>query len=250
MGSTGYRVPNIDDLAKVFESVAGSSSTNGTLVVPNPDLQPEKTLNGDLAITKFFGEKARLEGVVFATDFFDAIVTRPSTFNGQSVITYNGFPANVVSSQNAGRAYIIGYSLSGRADISDRWALTAAYNYTRGRVKNEDGPETPLDHIPPAFGRAGLSYAHQAWRGELFSNFNGWKRLRNYSSSGEDNLQYATPEGMPSWYTINVRIGFDVNKWLTLQAGVDNMLDLQYRLFASGINAPGRNIFGTLRVNF
>jgi hemoglobin/transferrin/lactoferrin receptor protein len=250
MTSTGFRVPNIDDLAKVFESVQGSASTTGMLVVPNPDLAPEKTINGDLSITKFFGEKARLEGVLFATNFFDAIVTKPSTLNSQSTITYNGFPANVVSSQNAGKAYIYGYSVSGSFELINALRLTASYNYTHGRVKNENSPETPLDHIPPTFGRIGVNYTKAKFFAELFSNFNGWKRLRNYSSSGEDNLQYATPEGMPSWYTINLRASYTLNKVFTVQAGVDNLLDLQYRQFASGINSPGRNIFGTLRVSF
>lgn len=250
MTSTGYRVPNIDDLAKVFESIQGSATTTGTLVVPNPDLVPEKTINGDLSITKFFGSKARLEGALFATNFFDAIATRPSTLNGQSTVIYNGFPANVVSSQNVGQAYIYGYSVSGRFELISNLSLTASYNYTHGRVKNENAPETPLDHIPPTFGRIGINYTKAKFFAELFSNFNGWKRLDNYSSSGEDNLQYATPEGMPSWYTINARASYTLNKLFTFQAGVDNILDLQYRQFASGINSPGRNIFGTLRVSF
>jgi hemoglobin/transferrin/lactoferrin receptor protein len=250
MTSTGYRVPNIDDLAKVFESVQGSATTPGLLVVPNPDLGAEKTINGDLSITKFFDSKARLEGTLFATNFFDAIVTKPSTLNGQSTITYNGFPADVVSSQNAGKAYIYGYSISGSFELISDLRLTASYNYTHGRVNNEGVPETPLDHIPPTFGRIGVTYTKAKFFGELFSNFNGWKRLRNYSSSGEDNLQYATPEGMPSWYTINARASYTLNKVFTFQAGVDNILDLQYRQFASGINSPGRNIFGTLRVSF
>ncbi len=248
--STGFRVPNIDDLAKVFESVQGSPTTTGILVVPNPDLSPEKTINGDLSITKFFGSRVRLEGTLFATNFFDAIVTLPTTFNNQSTIDYNGFPANVVSSQNANKAYIYGYSVSGQFELLPKLNLTAAYNYTYGRVKNDNGPETPLDHIPPTFGRIGLNYATSKLNAELFSNFNGWKRLDNYSSSGEDNLQYATPEGMPSWYTLNVRASFTINNVFTLQAGIDNIMDLQYRHFASGINSPGRNIFGTLRVKF
>jgi hemoglobin/transferrin/lactoferrin receptor protein len=41
-----------------------------------------------------------------------------------------------------------------------------------------------------------------------------------------------------------------INRNITLQAGVDNLLDTQYRVFASGINAPGRNIFGTVRLSF
>jgi hemoglobin/transferrin/lactoferrin receptor protein len=248
LASTGYRVPNIDDLAKVFESVQGSATTTGTLMVPNPDLAPEKTINGDFSVTKFFGEKVRLEGVFFATEFFDAIVTRPSTYNGQATTNYNGFPANVMSSQNVGHAYIFGYSASGRLEITPELALTASYNYTRGRVKNDNAPETPLDHISPAFGRAGLSYTKAKWRAEFFTTFNGWKRLSTYSASGEDNLVYATPTGMPSWYTLNLRGGYEINKTFTVQAGIDNLLDLQYRQFASGINAPGRNLFGTLRV--
>ncbi len=247
LGSTGYRVPNIDDLAKVFESVAGDATTTGTLVVPNPDLQPEKTINGDLSITKFLGNKFRIEGVFFATQFYDAIATQPSTLDGQAVVDYDGFPANVVSSQNVGEAMLYGFSASLRGDITSALAITASYNYTHGEVKNENGPNTPLDHIAPAFGKIGVQYNTPKLKTELFSNFSAWKYLSQYSSSGEDNPQYATPEGMPSWYTINLRIAYDITKAFTAQAGIDNLLDLQYRTFASGINAPGKNIFITLR---
>lgn len=245
--STGYRVPNIDDLAKLFESSAGSPTTTGILVVPNPDLKPEKTLNGDLSITKFFGDVFRVESVFFVTRFFDAIVTRPSTFEGQSTVIYNGFPANVVSSQNAANALLYGYSISLRADVTEHFVLTGTYNYTHGEILNGNKSNTPLDHIAPAFGRVGVQFNTTKFKSELFSNFSGWKYLSRYSTSGEDNLQYATPEGMPSWYTINLRTSCDATKNLTLQAGIDNLLDLQYRTFASGINAPGRNLTFTVR---
>lgn len=249
MASAGYRVPNIDDMAKVFESVAGDPTTTGTLVVPNPDLKPEKTLNGDLSITKFFGDKVRLEATFYATDFYDAIATRPTTFNGSSTVVYDGYPANVVSSQNVQKAYILGYSLAFRADLTDRIALMATFNDTKGRVRTKPY-ETPLDHVAPSFGRIGLQYFTKKFRTELFSNFNGWKRIEEYSTSGEDNAQYAPAEGMPSWYTINLRLGYEFSPMFTIQAGVDNMMDLQYRMFASGINASGRNLFGTVRIKF
>ncbi len=249
MTSAGYRVPNVDDMAKVFDSVTGDVSTTGTLIVPNPDLKPEKTLNADFGITKFFGSRVRVEATLFATDFYDAMVVLPATLNGQSVVSYGGFPANVVSSQNAQRAYILGYSASLRADLTDRIAITATYNDTRGRVRTTPY-ESPLDHIPPAFGRIGIQYNTDKFRSELFSNFNGWKRIEEYSSSGEDNAQYAPAKGMPSWYTINLRLGYEISRIFTLQAGIDNLMDLQYRQFASGINSSGRNIFGTLRIKF
>jgi hemoglobin/transferrin/lactoferrin receptor protein len=249
MGSTGYRVPNIDDLAKVFESVVGSASNNGLLIVPNPDLKPEKTINGDFGVTKFFGDKVRLEGVFFATQFFDAIAVRPTTFNGQSTVTYGGFPADVMSSQNVGKAFLFGYNAQLRADFSS-WALTASYNYTHGSVRNSGGSDTSLDHIPPQFGRLGIVYTHEALRTEWFCNFSGKKYLSDYSASGEDNLQYAPATGMPGWYTLNWRLSYDLATRFTVQTGVDNLLDLQYRTFASGINAPGRNLFITMRIKF
>ena len=84
----------------------------------------------------------------------------------------------------------------------------------------------------------------------LHGIYNAAKKLKNYSSSGEDNLQYATADGIPAWFTINWRVSYQVHKLITIQAGVDNIFDTQYRTFASGINAPGRNIFGVLRFKF
>jgi hemoglobin/transferrin/lactoferrin receptor protein len=250
MGSTGFRVPNFDDLTKIFETVAGSATTTGTLIIPNSNLGPEKTINMDLNVTRFFGSRARLEAVGFYTKILDAIVVLPSTFNGQATITYNGFPANVVSSQNASEAYVYGYTLGGRYDVTDAFSFSGSYNFTYGRVLNPGSTQTPLDHIAPAFGRAGVLYANKLVRAEAFVNFSSKKKLEDYSSSGEDNLQYAPADGMPGWYTLNLRGSYEINKTFVLQVGVDNLMDIQYRTFASGINAPGRNIFGTLRVRF
>lgn len=244
MTSSGFRAPNIDDLGKVFDS------TPGNVIVPNPDLEPEKTLNADLAITKFIGSHTRIETAFFATQFFDAIVTLPSTFNGLSTINYDGTPSQVLANQNKGKAYILGYNIGLHTLLTNHVTASASFNYTKGRVLNEGGPETPLDHIPPFFGRVSIRYKSDKLNAEAFSNFNGWKTLDNYSNSGEDNLNYATPRGMPSWYTLNLRCSYELNPTFTIQAGLDNLLDLQYRVFASGINAPGRNIFGTLRIHF
>ena len=152
-----------------------------------------------------------------------------------------------MSSQNAQRAYIYGYSASVKANPLENLSVTASYNYTKGKVQ-ADPYETPLDHIAPAFGRVGVEYRTQKFAAELFSLFNGWKRLADYSSSGEDNLQYATPKGTPSWYIFNIRASYQISRVFALQGGVDNLMDLQYRQFASGINSAGRNVFVTLRV--
>jgi hemoglobin/transferrin/lactoferrin receptor protein len=79
--------------------------------------------------------------------------------------------------------------------------------------------------------------------------YNGWKKLKHYSASGEDNLQYATANGMPSWFTLNFRASVQIIKQVQLQAGIENILDHRYRTFASGISGAGRNVFVTLRLS-
>ncbi len=77
--SSGYRVPNIDDLTKVFESSAGS------VIVPNEDLKPEKTVTTDLGFRiNSKNKRFELETTFFYTRFYDAIVTDNYTYNGQS----------------------------------------------------------------------------------------------------------------------------------------------------------------------
>ena len=77
--------------------------------------------------------------------------------------------------------------------------------------------------------------------------YNGWKRIADYKLDGEDNQQYATPDGMPAWTTFNLRTAYNVSKNLTIQAACENLTDQNYRYFASGISAPGRNFVVTLR---
>jgi hemoglobin/transferrin/lactoferrin receptor protein len=241
--NSGFRAPNVDDLAKIFDPAAGS------VVVPNKNLSPEKTVNLELGITKQFLFGMSWENNFYITQFTDIIVTDRFTFNGQDSILYDGVLSRVTANQNKGKANVTGLSSIIRREMANGISFSASYNLTRGRIKT-DTTDTPLDHIAPAFGRISVGYSNSKLRSELFANFSAKKSKDDYSLSGEDNAQYAPADGMPAWWTLNLRASYDLNKWITLQAGIDNILDLQYRTFASGINSPGRNFFGTLRVKF
>lgn len=243
MTSTGFRVPNVDDLSKVFESAPGD------LIVPNPNIQPEKTVNFELGITKSFGKRAHWENVVYTTTFIDAIVTEAFQFNGQDSIFYDGVLSRVLANQNKGEAYLFGFSSNYLVQVTDRLSCRASLSYTYGRIKT-DTTDYPLDHIPPLMARTQISYQHGKSSADFFVNYNGWKRLKDYNLNGEDNERYATADGMPAWVSLNFRYTYKLFKQLILQTGIDNILDTQYRHFASGINAPGRNIFGAIRLNF
>lgn len=244
--SSAFRAPNIDDVTKIFES----SSSTKRLVVSNPDIKPEYTYNFDLGFTKNFAAAARFELTGFYTLFRNALSTAPFKLNGQDSILYNGVMSAVYASQNIAKAYVAGFSTRLKINFSKTVSFDNNLSYTYGRFKNPDGTKKPLDHIPPVFGKTSLQYQQKALALELYGMFNGWKKIKDYNPDGEDNGQYATPDGMPSWFTLNLRGSYDFKKNLSLQAGIENILDRNYRYFASGFSAPGRNFILALRVKW
>ena len=85
---------------------------------------------------------------------------------------------------------------------------------------------------------------------ELSFLYNGWKRLDQFNADGEDNAQYATVDGMPSWVTANMKGNLFITNHLQIQFGIENVFDRNYRYFASGFSAPGRNFIVALRANW
>jgi hemoglobin/transferrin/lactoferrin receptor protein len=238
--STGFRVPNVDDLSKIFESQVG------TLIVPNTSLKPEKTINTEWGFSKILNQRTRFENSVYYTTFFDAIVTAPFQLNGRDSIFYNGTNSPISASQNLGKAYIYGFSTTLKTQASEELGFLLSMNYTYGRLKT-DSADVPLDHISPFMAKAQVIYSDKKFTQEFFVIYNGWKKLKDYRLDAEDNEDYAAENGMPAWFTANLRLGYQATKHFTVQTGVENIFDTQYRVFASGINAPGRNLYLTLR---
>jgi len=241
--STGFRVPNIDDLAKIFES------TSGTVIVPNNELKPEQTYNLEVGFAKIFAKRMKWENTIYYTQFKNAITTSSFKYNGQDSILYDGEMSKVLANQNQQNAYLYGASSSFKAAISSKLTASFVINYSYGRIKT-DTTDAPLDHIPPLMGRFQLQYNSKKLALDFFVNYNGFKKTKDYNLNGEDNFKYATPEGMPAWFTLNLRGSYKIHPLVMVQAGIDNILDTQYRTFSSGINGAGRNIFVALRANF
>ena len=243
--SSGFRAPNIDDAARIFES----STALARLVVPNPSIKPEYTYNGDIQLQYKIGS-LQLGITGFYTLFRNAITLAPFKLNGQDSVLYNGIKAQVIANQNARKAFVKGFQYKSIVTFNSAlsWETTVSQSY--GRFTSSNGLQKPLDHIPPVFGRSALHYQKEALDWEFYVHFNGWKRIKDYNLDGEDNAQYATPEGTPSWYTLNIRASYQLDKSLQMQGGIENILDRNYRYFASGFSAPGRNIYLTIRVNF
>jgi len=243
VGSSGFRAPNIDDIGKVNDS----NSQDQLLIVPNPDLKPEYAYNLEFTLAKTFEKSVRLELTGYYTWLTDAIVLRPFQYNGQDSVWFDGVLCQVEANTNAGDAFIYGAQGSLRAQVTKTFSITSNLTYTYGRVREGN---VPLDHIPPIFGMTSFKLELKKFKGDFYVMYNGWKRIADYSPSGEDNQSYATPEGMPAWYTLNLKLSYQINKFLNLEGGVENILDQNYRKFASGISSPGRNCILALRASF
>jgi len=244
--SSGFRNPNIDDLARVFES----STVLKRVIVPNADIKPEYTYNLDLGLSQTIAEKIKFEITGFYTLFRNAIGLAPYKLNGEDSIVYNGVTSAVYANRNVKKAYTYGFNTSIAVDFTEQLSFFGTVTYTYGRFKNPNGTKTPQDHIPPVFGKGSLKYDHSRFETEGYVLFNGWKKIKDYNLDGEDNQQYATPDGMPSWFTLNWRNSFYITKKTRLQFAIENILDRNYRYFASGFSAPGRNYIIALRTSF
>ncbi|MEN9702396.1 MAG: hypothetical protein RIR55_1738 [Bacteroidota bacterium] len=240
--SSGFRAPNIDDLTKVFDT------KTGYVVVPNKDLKPEYTYNAEWTIAKNTSNYT-LGASVFYTLLNNALVADKYNWNGKSTIMYQGVLSDVYATQNKAKANLFGFNVNGRLRLIQNTELNATYTYTKGTY-NDGNKEMPLDHIPPAYGRFGIKHIDKKWNAEFYSVFNSWKKIADYNLNGEDNEIYATKDGMPSWMTFNLLTQYNPTKDLTIGLGVENITDLNYRYFASGISAVGRNYILTCKVNF
>ncbi|MEZ4962921.1 MAG: TonB-dependent receptor [Saprospiraceae bacterium] len=238
--STGFRNPNIDDLGKTFET------NGGDLMVANPDLRPEQVFYREAGITQKIGTFGSLQVTAYLSTLTDAIVPRPYQLGGQDSIDFMGQRFRTLANVNIGKARVWGLSANVQYWVTTCLKFKGTITYTEGRDITND---VPLDHIPPLYGRAMLSYEKGKLFADAYALFNAWKKLEDYSPSGEDNLNAATPEGMPAWGTWNLKAGYRFTKHLSLQAGVENLFDLNYRTFASGINAPGRNFVVSVHWN-
>ena len=240
-GSTGFRAPNIDDVGKIFDSEPGS------VVVPNPDLEPEYAYNLEVGIQKNFNDRLMLKGASFYTYLVDALVRRDFQFNGNNEIMYNGELHNVQAIQNAAKAYVYGFEFGLDAFLTENLSVNANLTFTEGIEEEQDGTDTPGRHVAPTFGDFHIVWKNQKLKTDLFANFNGEISFGDLAMSEKtkDFIYAVDVDGnpySPSWYTLNFRSQYQLSHALKFTANLENFTDQRYRSYSSGIVAPGINL--------
>jgi hemoglobin/transferrin/lactoferrin receptor protein len=247
--STGFRMPNIDDIGKVFESAPGN------VVVPNTNLRSEYAWNYEIGLQYNQPEKINYYISIFTTTLQNALTNRPFTFNGQDSIMYDGTKSRVNAIQNVAQAKVWGIQLGWELFLNKHAKWQSKLNWIEGHetddVKNE---QVPLRHAPPFFGSTAIQWQEGQFAIELNTQFNGQINSANLAPSEKAKTAiYAVDKTgnpyAPSWHTINIKASYTIGK-MQVHLGWENITNQRYRPYSSGIVAAGSNMITSLRYSF
>ncbi|RZS99114.1 TonB-dependent receptor [Aquimarina brevivitae] len=244
--STAFRAPNVDDVGKIFDSEPGS------VVVPNPNLRPEYSYNGELGLRLNFADNLSVDLATYFTFLNNALVRRDFDLNGETEIDYQGELSNVQAIQNAANATVYGFEAGIKYHFAEHFDFTSQYTFVGGEEELDDGSVAPSRHVAPQFGATHLTYTTQRLKIDAFSVYNGQFDFDELAPSQQNNaFLYAKDENgnpySPSWYTLNLRSQYQFNEHMEATFSIENITDQRYRAYSSGIAAAGRNFILALK---
>ena len=245
--SNGFRNPNIDDVGKIREN-------KGALVVPNPSLFPEYAYNFELGFTNYLNLPKNYISVRGFTTLISRHIGRDNyiifadeTTPNMNTILYQAEEVETFANVNSGDRYLVGGSIDGYYSFVDTFSIQGNISFIKAGKNKKYGP---LPSISPVFGNLLLKYHKDNWLTSLRFQFSGSKNPNTYSIGGEDGLE-ETPliselsslyAGTPAWNDLSLLTQYEWKENIRFRVGIDNIFDIHYRTFASGISAPGRNL--------
>ncbi len=238
--SNGFRAPNLDDVGKVFDSEPGN------IVIPNVELNAEYANNFEI---NFITKKNNIE---FNTSLYyiklnNAIIRSDGKFNGLDSIMYDGSLSKVQTLINSGKAYVFGFSYMINYRIDSNLNLKSSLSYNESK---DFSTKLPLRHSSPVFGQTKITYAKRNIKINYYLNYNGKKDISKFSPSELNKLYLYTKDGSPGWVTNNISFNYNINYLAKINFSCENIFDIHYRTYSSGISAPGRNFNIGLNMSF
>ena len=216
--SRGFRDPVLSD--RYFRGPSGRGFITG-----NPDLEPETSLQFDLA-THYTVGRSQL-GVYFYEYHIDDLIERYTT------------QPDFFFFRNRGEARLRGFEVEATTDLGSGYFLEIAANIARGKVVDDD---TNMDDIAPD----SLSLTGRKLFGERAY---AQMRLAFY---GEDDRPGPSEVDVPGATLLDAGGGWRFNRYLELRGTARNLLNDTY--YASPdprfVLAPGRSVSLTIAAQF
>lgn len=246
---TAFRAPNVDDIGKVFDSEPNA------VTVPNPQLRPEYAYNMDLGLTRIIGEKLKIDFTVYYTLLQNAMVRRSFRLNGQDSIIYEGVLSRVQAIQNAASARVYGGELGLEWKLPAGFIWTSDLNFQEGTEEMDSGEKSPSRHAAPIFGISRIKYQKKNYSIEINAAYQGSRSHNQLAIEERAKTEiYAKDKNgdnyVPAWYTLNFKSNIRVGKMWLLGLGLENITDIRYRPYSSGLSGAGRNFVLSVRWDY
>ena len=217
----GFRAPNANQINGYYEN-----SAEFVQVVPNPDLQPEKSR------TLEFGLRGRLPGfeldaAVFTGRYSNLIVDNV-LLSGTGVA---GDP-KLFQTRNIERARIHGFELKGHAGLGNALGGAWITHFAHGQARGTNSTTgRPLNSIDPAQASLGLEYRRASWDLRLDARHREAKPAEDIDSGGlvkPPNTQFTVPAAT----TFDLSAQWRIRPGLRLTGSVVNFTDRKYWVWA------------------
>ena len=239
--NTAFRSPNIDDLAKVFDSGPGN------VIVPNPNLKAERSFG--IEFGGYFRTKNNIEldFSSYVTYLYNSFIRDDFTLsNGLSEIIYDGELSQIQALQNSSKSFIYGIEIGINTQLSKNFSIKSQHNLIAGYELNRVPIAMPVRHIPPNYGNLHLIFnkgnisidSYIIYNSKIsFNNLAESERIKSYMYALDKN---GNPYS-PSWMTFNIRSKYSFSEMLNINFTIENITNRLYRPYSSGISAPGLN---------
>jgi len=236
--STGYRSPNLREITPDWGQISRGGNVYG-----NPDLEPETSLNKEIAL--LYGSDAGLNGslTLFHNDFEDKI-TRIACPIDICNAGPNQFGSDPTYRVNIDDAVTQGVEASLGAPLTDTLALTASYTFTDSEQKSGEYAGEPLTQLPRHQVSATLDW-------DVNARLSQWTKV---SYRGEESQPTTGPSQSaivaPSYTFVDAGIGYQLNDSTTVNAGIYNLFDERITYDEYGYVDDGRRVWLGLNVAF
>lgn len=241
--STGFKTPKTTDL---YDGITGFGGQGTSPFVGNPDLQPETSVNGELALYWAGASGHNFNVTYFRNDFKDKIArgevnlscdqtggVRPcANLGAYGELGYGSYAQNI----NIDTAKVQGVELAGRYRIFDSLSVRANYTWTDSEQTSGLQAGQPLTGTAEHMANATLDWSVTP----AFSTQLTWEmrsdRYRSTNVAGE-HLYYK------DYDVLHLGGQYRFSRWLTLSARVNNLLDQDFTSFRTTFTQGGDGLY-------
>ena len=235
--STGYKTPNTTDL---YDGITGFGGQGTSPFAGNPNLEPETSVNSEIAVYWNSDEGHNFNLTYFNTQFKDKIARGDTVYSCETTggvrpcvnlgdydqLGYDSYSQKI----NIDEVDLQGIEAAGRLQISSSWFVSANYTWTDSEQKSGPQEGQTLTNTAEHMANVTLNW-------DMTTDINLYlqtqlrsDRYRGWDSTLDKPLYYKNYELL----TLGAR--YRINEHVTVNARINNLLDEDFTTYTTEYN--------------